>query len=110
MKLVDKFRNITVVNLGVGDSIFFWLDKWYFLDSHETNAERFPRLLSFVLNSKTSVSQVYETQELSSLFYLPLSNQAFEEFNIQQQALVTSPLSSEHDVWTYPWGSEYKAK
>jgi hypothetical protein len=43
-------------------------------------AERFPRLYSYVLDPKLTAAEVYDCQQPSELFYLPMSEQAYQEF------------------------------
>ena len=69
MKLVDRFRAVSVVRPGRGNSSIFWSDKWLFNGSVQPLAARYPRLFSYVLNPFLSAAEVYEEEELSSLFY-----------------------------------------
>jgi hypothetical protein len=73
-KLVDDYHVVSYVKPGRGD-------KWMFNGSSEPLSARFPRLFSYVLYLKISASQFYQTDDKSTLFYLPLSEQAHEEFN-----------------------------
>jgi hypothetical protein len=77
MKQVDNFRGVDRVKQGRGDTFLFWSNNWclngYSLPLHS----RFPRLFSFVLDETLSAATVYSTQDISNLFYRPLSPQAY---------------------------------
>jgi hypothetical protein len=94
---------------GKGDTFLFWLDSWKLKDSSICLKDRFPRLFSFVLNDSLSASQVYEMEDISSIFFLPLSVQAHGELNELQVLMADNPLSEQNDVWSYIWGEKYYA-
>ena len=50
------------------------------------------------------------SSELSSLFSLPLSRQAFAELGELQLILHDNPLNADNDVWSFCWGGKYTAK
>ena len=52
---------------------------------------------------------VNQVQKLSSLFSLPLSQQAFNELENLQILLENNPPSQDQDVWSYCWGEKYTA-
>jgi len=76
LHLCDKFRGIAKCTLGNGTSVFFWLDVWndYYLK------DSLPRLFSFAKNQKISVAQFLSEENMDNNFYLPLSQQANEEY------------------------------
>ena len=109
MKLVDQYRSISNVVPGKGNTFMFWEDAWDFGGLTQPLSSRYPRLYSYVLDRKASASEVYGLQDLLSLFYLPLSEQAYEEFQDLSAKMVLSPLSLDEDKWVYCWGSQYSA-
>jgi ubiquinone/menaquinone biosynthesis C-methylase UbiE len=108
-KQVDNFKGVSSVKPRRGDSFLFWLDRWHIDGSSTPLCERFPRLYSFVLCDKMSAAMVYEVEDISTLFYLPLSAQAFEELNQLQRMMSSSSLEDRNDEWTYIWGGSYRA-
>jgi hypothetical protein len=70
---VDNFRGVAVVKHGVGNSFLFWSDNWNINGMVRPLKLRFPRLFSFVLNENISAAKVYEQEDISTLFYRPLS-------------------------------------
>ena len=107
MKLVNDYRAVSVVQPGRGNSFLFWSDKWLFNGSCQPIADRYPRLFSYVLDPLKSAAEVYEAEDLSSLFYLPLSAQAYQELVDLSAAMQASPLSMDRDAWVYVWGPVY---
>lgn len=61
--------------MGDGSSVLFWDDQW----TNQTLSEQYPRLLSFTKNPRISVKEVFDAEELESLFFRPLSQGAFDE-------------------------------
>jgi hypothetical protein len=100
MKLVDKYRAICTATPGCGDSILFWHDKW----SGIIPAQEFPRLHSFALNNQLSVKEMFQCTNRAELFYRPLSQQAFEEYNRMQNIIGSISLDPvKNDVWETIW-------
>jgi hypothetical protein len=54
-----------------------------------------------------SATQVYEQEDLMSLFYLPLLRTAYAELQELQVIMLNNPLTEQSDVWTYVWGERY---
>jgi hypothetical protein len=53
--------------------------------------ERFPRLYSYALDENIAATQVLSVADITSLFHLPLSRQAFQELGSMQQLLNDNP-------------------
>jgi hypothetical protein len=100
-KLVDDFSAVAVIKPGHGDSFLFWKDSWSLNGISEPLSARFPRLFSYVLNDQLSAADVYATQDKSSLFYLPLSEQAHYEYQQLLSEIGSNPLSIDSDMWSY---------
>ena len=81
MKLFDKFCKLAVPHARSGDSVVFWLDRWQFNKEVVIMQQRFPRLHSFVIDDTLTIKEVMELSNLTDNFHLPLSVEAFEEFN-----------------------------
>jgi hypothetical protein len=47
-------------------------------------SEQYPRLLSFAKNTRASVQDMLQADELENQFHLPLSQDAFEELEALQ--------------------------
>jgi hypothetical protein len=78
--LVDDFHDVSFVRPRNGQSIFFWLDKWMFNGRSDPLSTKFPRLFSYVIQLRMSAAQFYNIEDKRSLFYLPLCEQAHDEF------------------------------
>jgi hypothetical protein len=91
MKMVDKYMAVCISKAGKGDSILFWHD---YLNS----------LHSFALDSQLSVQEVILYPNRASLFYRPLSQQDFEEYNMMEvfvNSVVLDPTKK--DIWSTIW-------
>ena len=71
--------NIKVQKMVIkaGHSILLWKDKW---DGNVLLENKLERLFSFAWDQDVSVQQVLQMDDLAYLFFLSLSEQAFEEF------------------------------
>ena len=90
--------------IGDGKSALFWSDLWH------TNClnQLFPHLYSFVRDQSLSVQNVLMFEYLEDLFHLPLTQEAFLEFELMEEICDTlrSSASNEHlDTWSYMWGN-----
>ena len=74
--LADTYRQHTKCIIASGVSVLFWSDLWL-----EQKLEvKYPRLYSFTLDKLISVKEFLGLQDKLQAFQLPLSVQAFEEF------------------------------
>ena len=77
--------------------------------SSQPLSARYPRLDSYVLDKNCSAAEVYDQQDLLSLFYLPLSRQALEELQDLIAKMALNPLTMEARKWSYCWGPKFSA-
>jgi hypothetical protein len=105
LKLIDSYKAMARCKLGNGKTALFWTDLWGDSCLHH----KFPHLLTFAKKTDLSVSKVMHMEYLQDMFHLPLSQQAFAEFE-QLEILCDSVQfeDNEHvsDSWTYIWGSD----
>jgi hypothetical protein len=96
IKLVESYRSICIINGKSGDTALLWFDSWNGLDLHTD----FPRLFSFALDNTISVREVFQQEDISQLFYLPLSQKVFEELEQLQLIIASIELDSDgKDEW-----------
>lgn len=112
MKLNDTFRMHSIITVNRGDSVLFWHDSWTVLNSSVPLRERFPRLFSFVLDDKLSFNDFIMEDELSSLFQLPLSQEAMQDLVDIQNGLKSMHRNvTDNDVWYWvPGKGPFSAK
>ena len=83
---MDKFLAESKCSMADGATALFWTDNW--LDnSSEVLATKFARLFSFAHDKLISFKEVCDTTELTTLFQLPLSEQAFSELHSLQSLI-----------------------
>jgi hypothetical protein len=100
MKLMPQYLDCCTVQVKALDSAVFWTDRW----AGRSLNNIFPRLFSFVIDTHLLVKDVLNTDDRSKLFALPLSVQAFEEFQSMQAQLESFHLQpSENDEWKTIW-------
>ncbi|XP_071685170.1 uncharacterized protein [Lolium perenne] len=105
LKLIDSYKAMARCKLGTGKNALFWTDLWGDSCLHH----KFPHLLTFAKKTDLSVSKVMHMEYLQDMFHLPLSQQAFAEF--EQLEILCDSIQfedNEHvsDSWTYIWGSD----
>jgi len=102
LKLCDLFRGIANCRIGDGSTVLFWSDLW----NDNVMQVKFPRLYSFTRHKRISVSQFLLNNSLESQFHLPLSEQAYQEFQSLQEYIQTIQVQQDSkDSWRYIWGS-----
>ena len=96
LRLSVIFRRIAKCELGDGSSACFWEDLW----SESVVSQDYPRLVSFATNGAISVMEAMQAENLDSLFFLPLSQQAFQEFeDLQARLQLISYDGTAIDQW-----------
>jgi hypothetical protein len=80
LKLCDIYRGIAKCFVGDGTSVLFWSDIWNDL----LLQDKFPRLYSFAKNKSISVASILNTAQMEDLFHLPLSTEAWQEYQALQ--------------------------
>ena len=107
LRLSIIFRGIAKCEIGDGSTVYFWDDMW----SDAVLSQEFPRLASFASNENASVLEVMQATDLDELFFLPLSQQAFEEYEVLQLQLQNLPYDADaKDCWLPTWGNVYTSR
>ena len=107
LKLLDKFKGMARPVIGNGNSCYFWEDLW----SSNVLAAMFPELHSFAKNKNLSLQGFLSHEDSASLFHLPLSVQAYQQFLELLSLLQVVSLQDDSDTWTYIWGTtQYSTK
>jgi len=88
------------VSIQDGKSCLLWHDSW----NDVPCSEGFPELFSFVHNQNSSYWAA-NTQDFYDLFHLPLSPEAFAQYQILQAEVQNVTLNNNPDQWSYLWGS-----
>jgi len=101
LKLLTKFKGIAYVSVQDGSSVLFWEDQWNNLVSRL----EFPELHSFAKNKAITLQKVYHQNEISNLFHLPLSVEAYAQLHQIVHMIQILNLVEDNDSWSYIWGS-----
>ena len=103
LRLNTLYRGIAKCSIGDGSTVPFWPDLW----SDGVLSSIFPRLFSYASNPNVSVKQILEAEDLESVFSLPLSAQAFDEYLLIQDYLSIYNYDLQGtDQWSFIWGSQ----
>ena len=95
--LAHEWCKLATCQVGNGHSTLFWEDNW----SGQVLPEKFPRLFSYAKNQMISVHDLMSSSQILDEFHLPLSVQAFHEFNEVQGILAGVFLEDEADMWIF---------
>lgn len=109
-KLAEKYCLIAKPLISDGKSVLFWKDIWAVASGSFSLASCFPRLFSYVIDSQTCVADILSSELISAL-HLPLSSEAFAEFNVMSQMLQNCQLVEGNDAWIWPFNKgSYRPK
>lgn len=101
LKLLQEFKGFASPLIQNGESSLFWHDKW----ADQALSNTVPELFSFASNKLITVKKAFSTEDISTLFQLPLSLTAYAQLQHVQQLMGPQTLNDENDRWTYSWGS-----
>ena len=91
-------------SIGDGKTALFWPD----LRHSACLIQSIPHLYSFAKDRHLSVQRVLQFDYLEDLFHLPLTAEAFMEFELMEEIcarLRRSALRDHLDSWSYMWGN-----
>lgn len=96
------FRGIATCNPRVGDSVGLWEDNF----SGQPWSLQYPSLYMFANNKSISLAKALSLDDLTNLFRLPMTRDAYNEF-LEFQAALGSLIHSQDqvDTWSYIWNS-----
>jgi hypothetical protein len=100
MKHLDTFKGIASTSLGSRDMILFWDDMW----NGQILRITYPELHSFAIDNQISVKSMIRAENLYSMFHLPLSAQAFEQYCDLELSIQSLTIADDKDSWSYIWG------
>lgn len=97
IQLADDWRGLTKCVVGSGFSVLFWEDLWL----GSVISASFPRLYSFARDKQASVNEIMSLPSLADGLHLPLSEEAFQEYNDLMILLTDINLNDQPDSWIY---------
>lgn len=101
LKLLDQFKGISRPIVQDGRTSLFWDDMW----GSGICKQEYPEIYSFATKTNISLQAFVEEESLNNLFNLPLSQEAFHQWQSLELALDTVILTQEKDEWAYIWGN-----
>lgn len=97
LKLLPSFKDLAHPIVKDGTTCLLWYDSW---DGENWDQVR-PQLFSFAKNKYISVSIAANTTILHDLFHLPLSSEAFTQFQDFSYKLQSLTLQDSSDSWFF---------
>jgi hypothetical protein len=76
LKNLDLYKAKASCTLNSGVTVLFWTDLW----DTKILSTKWPYLFTFAKDISISIKNVLATEEIPSLFHLPLSTQAMDEY------------------------------
>jgi hypothetical protein len=102
--LVEEYRSISDYNIGNGSSVLLWKDFW---SNGELLCDKYPGLLSYALNEDILVASFASMQDVGFYFGLPLSMEAYQEFQEMPSFMEAAPLDNGIiDTRRFVWGDK----
>jgi hypothetical protein len=92
---LDLYKAKASRTLHSGETVLFWTDLW----SNVVLSTKWPYLFTFAKDTTISVKNVLLTEEISSLFHLPLTIQAMSEYQQLLGLIQDTQVSLEKDKW-----------
>jgi hypothetical protein len=102
LSLVQDYKGLTAPTIGDGRTILFWEDMW----NRGTPAHQYPELFFFACNSKLTVKEAIQKEQLIENFQLPLSVQAYEQFLDLDATWGQIMVANTNDAWKLIWGAD----
>jgi hypothetical protein len=87
LKLLDRFKGMASVSIADGSTCLLWDDCW----QGQSLKLAFPELFS--------------VDSILDLFHLPLSEEAFGQFQQLEGLFQNLHMTDATDVWSYIWGN-----
>lgn len=84
-----------------GSSCLFWVNIW----NGRLLSSQYPELFSFAKDKSISVCSFINAEDLTELFYLPHSSQAFSQYQHLVSLVEDTNLQEGNDTWSYIWGT-----
>lgn len=101
LKSLTAFKGMASAQVTDGSTCQFWVDIW----NGRLLSSLYPELFSFAKDRFISVSSFINSVDFSDLFHLPLSSQAFAQYQILVTLVEATQLQEGKDSWSYIWGT-----
>lgn len=99
LKLIPLYKEVATCQVDSGQTVLFWKDNW----NGQAMIVKYPELHSFAIKNNITLAEMSNPQDLSEQFHIPLSSQAFTQYNLLMDTMNQTNLSTTLDSWTYIW-------
>lgn len=97
MKLMDTYKGIASVQIGNGKTVQFWNDS---MDGMPFRI-KYPELFSFAERESILLVQAKAEENFSDLFNQPLSEEAYDQWQLLYNYLENLQLAQGNDIWKH---------
>lgn len=94
LMIYKKFVSVTPLD---GDTVLFWDDRWH----GDILNQQFPELASFSTCPNATLKEIKESNSLIQHFHLPLSQQAYMQFQDLYDILAHAQQNQGNDQWIF---------
>ena len=94
LKLLPLYKNHSICQAGKGDTTIFWSDNW----AGQPLQTKYPDLFSLFINKEMTMRSIMNQDDFSIQFQRPLSQQAFQQFNMVQDMITNREKSGNNDI------------
>jgi hypothetical protein len=103
LKLLNKFKGISMVQIKNGATVSLWNDLW----NGQVRQQALPELYSFSTKREITVNQAKSMRALHDIFQLPMSPEAFQQYNSLREEIdfleITQPVLSAQSIYYLIW-------
>ena len=103
MKLTTKYKGFSMIEIKDGKTCLLWDDLW----NGGVPKLQFPELYSFTKKKSITIQEAKELSQLHTIFHLPLSEEAFAQYENLLDNLNNLATTDSKDIWRYIWGSNH---
>ena len=103
LKSLTSFKCMATATIVDGSTNFFWNDMWNGRSLSSLSSQT--DLCSFAIEKHVTVHSIILSEDLLDHFHLPLSVEAFSQFQQLDSLVQDIPIQIGSDVWSYIWGS-----
>jgi hypothetical protein len=82
-------------------AVSLWNDLW----NGQVRQQTLPELYSFLTRREITVKQAKRMVDLHDIFQLPMTTEAFQQYNSLKDEIDDIEITQETDKWIYIWGT-----
>jgi hypothetical protein len=97
LRILDNYKGIAKADFHSSDTILFWRD----LCNGQVLELTYPQFHSYTESDNVSLKLILQLDNIQNHFYLPLSEEAYEQFCDLNVLLLSLQANGQDDGWSY---------